>query len=78
MYFGSGVLYSINIVPEPYRSYLLMNPIIHNLELIRHSLVPTYMIPKISMSYFLVNMCVVLFFGLLLYRYAERDLVRTK
>lgn len=78
MYFGSGVIYSINIVPEPYHSYLLINPIIHNLETIRHSLVPTYPIQKISMTYFLISMCVIVFLGLLLYRYAEKDLVRTK
>lgn len=78
VYFCSGILYSIHIIPEPYQSYLLYNPIIHNLEMMRHSLSPTYPIHHISMSYFLICTAVVLFSGLLMYQYAEKDMMRQK
>ena len=33
LYFASGIIYPIHIIPEPYFSYLLYNPFIHNIEL---------------------------------------------
>lgn len=78
LYFASGVIYSIHVVPEPYLSYLLYNPFIHNLELIRHALSPTYPAYHIDMSYFLKWMIFVDFFGLLLYKAVEKDLIRSK
>lgn len=78
LYFASGVLYSVHIVPEPYLSYLMYNPFIHNLEAIRHALSPTYPIYHVSMGYFLGWTMGVLFLGLLLYKACERDLIRTK
>ncbi|STY86170.1 Polysialic acid transport protein kpsM [Moraxella ovis] len=32
LYFISGVLYSAHMIPEPYLSYLMYNPFIHNLD----------------------------------------------
>lgn len=78
LYFASGVIYSIHIVPEPYLSYLLYNPFIHNLELIRHALSPSYPNYHIDMGYFLQWMIVVNFVGLLLYKAVEPDLIRSK
>lgn len=78
MYFASGILYSVHIVPEPYLSYLMYNPIIHNIELMRHSLAPTYPNYHVSFLYFLEWTLVVLFVGLLLYKFAEKDMTRTK
>ncbi|OOR88368.1 polysialic acid transporter [Moraxella caviae] len=78
LYFTSGVLYSVHIVPEPYLSYLMYNPFIHNLEMIRHALSPTYPIYHVSMSYFLAWTACVNFLGLLLYKACERDLIRSK
>ncbi|WP_230660735.1 ABC transporter permease [Psychrobacter sp. I-STPA10] len=78
LYFASGIIYSIHVVPEPYLSYLLYNPFIHNLELIRHALSPTYPAYHIDMGYFLKWMIFVDFFGLLLYKAVEKDLIRSK
>lgn len=35
MYFVSGIFFSISIVPEPTKSILLYNPVIHAIELVR-------------------------------------------
>lgn len=78
LYFVSGVLYSIHIVPEPYLSYLLYNPFIHNFELMRHALSPTYPNYHINIWYFLGWTVCVNFLGLLLYRAFERDLIRSR
>lgn len=78
LYLASGVIYSIHIVPEPYLGYLLYNPIIHSIELMRHALSPTYPIHHIDMSYFLKWVMAVNFVGLLLYKAFEKDLIRTR
>lgn len=77
LYFISGIIYPLFIIPEPYFSYLLYNPFIHNIELIRHSLEPNYPSYHIDIWYFLKWMFVVNFLGLLLYKYAERDMIRS-
>lgn len=64
LYFISGVLYSVHVIPEPYLSYLMYNPFIHNLEMIRHVLSPTYPIYHVSMSYFIKWIICVNFFRL--------------
>lgn len=78
LYFASGVIYSVHMVPEPYLSYLMYNPFIHNLEMIRHSLSPTYPIYHVDMWYFVKWTMCVNFLGLLLYKAFERDLIRAK
>ncbi|MDO5650807.1 MAG: ABC transporter permease [Moraxella sp.] len=78
LYFTSGVIYSVHIVPEPYLSYLMYNPFIHNLELLRHALSPTYPNYHIDFMYFIKWLMAVNFVGLLLYKAFERDLIRSK
>lgn len=78
LYFTSGVMYSVHVVPEPYLSYLMYNPLIHNLEILRHALSPTYPIYHASMMYFIKWTICVNFLGLLLYKAFERDLIRSK
>lgn len=78
LYFTSGVIYSVHIVPEPYLSYLMYNPFIHNLEMMRHALSPTYPIYHVSWGYFWGWVACVMFLGLALYKVCERDLIRSK
>jgi len=78
LYFASGIIYPIHIVPEPYFSYLLYNPFIHNIELIRHAFAPNYPAYHIDITYFLKWMVGVNFLGLLLYKAVEKDLIRSK
>ena len=79
LYFLSGVLYSIHIVPVQYREYLLWNPLIHIIELMRHAVAPTYeLVSGISLSYFIIWVILSLFIGLLLYKNFERQMVKSK
>ncbi|MDP1370046.1 ABC transporter permease [Acinetobacter lwoffii] len=79
LYLTSGILYSIHIIPAEYRVYLLYNPIIHILELMRHAVAPTYqLVTGISLGYFVIWMIVTLFIGLLLYKRFERRMVKSK
>ena len=79
LYFLSGILYSIHIIPVEYREYLLYNPLIHIFELMRHAVAPTYsLVPGISLSYFVLWMIISLFIGLLLYKRFERHMVKSK
>ena len=79
LYFLSGILYSIHIIPVEYREYLLYNPLIHIFELMRHAVAPSYsLVPGISLSYFIVWMIISLFIGLLLYKRFERHMVKSK
>lgn len=78
LYFVSGVMYSVHLVPEPYLSYLMYNPFIHNLEALRHALSPAYPIYHVDMGYFITWVLCVNFVGLLLYKACERDLIRSK
>lgn len=79
LYFLSGILYSIHIIPAEYREYLLYNPLIHIFELMRHAVAPSYsLVPGISLSYFIIWMIISLFIGLLLYKRFERHMVKSK
>jgi capsular polysaccharide transport system permease protein len=42
LFYISAVMYPIFIVPEPYRAWLLINPIVHALELIRNGYFLSY------------------------------------
>ena len=78
LYFVSGIMYSIHIIPEPYLSYLLYIPFVHNIELMRNALSPTYPAYHIDIAYFLKWTVAVNFLGLLMYKAVERDLIRSK
>lgn len=78
LYFMSGIIYSVHIVPEPYLSYLMYNPLIHNIELMRYALSPTYPIYHVDMGYFAKWTICVNFVGLLLYQSCQKDLIRSK
>lgn len=79
LYFLSGIIYPIQIIPVQYREYLLYNPLIHIFELMRHAVVPTYpLVDGISLSYVLTWIMITLFIGLLLYKRFERRMIKSK
>lgn len=79
LYFISGIVYSIHIIPTQYQTYLLWNPIIHVIELMRHAVAPNYpLVVGISLSYFWLWTIMSLFIGLLLYKRFERRMVKSK
>jgi len=69
LYFISGVMIPIASVPEPYRDWLLINPLVHALDGAREGFAPYYhTAPGISMDYLYAWAVIGLFIGLLLHR----------
>lgn len=69
MYLLSGVMFPINIVPLPYRDWLLLNPIAHGLEATRLGFAPHYhAVAGLSVSYLYGCALVSIFLGLALHR----------
>lgn len=79
LFFASGIFYSINMVPLQYQEYLLWNPLIHIFELMRHAVVPSYPLASgINLIYFVCWIIGALFFGLLVYKRFEQQMVKSK
>lgn len=73
-YLMSGVMVQIGVIPEPYRSYLAMNPLVHGLETARLAFAPYYhTIVGLSLGYLYAWALVLIFLGLALQvRFATR------
>jgi capsular polysaccharide transport system permease protein len=78
MYFASGVILPLANVPQPYRDWLLFNPVAHGLEAARLGFAPYYhAVPELSIGYVYGFAVVVIFLGLALHvRYATRLIAR--
>lgn len=78
LYFISGVLIPIASIPEPYRGWLLINPIAHGLDAARAGFAPYYhAVPGLSVSYLYAVALVGIFAGLALHRrFAEHMVTR--
>ena len=74
LYLISGAIIPIASVPEPYRDWLLINPIVHGLDGAREGFAPYYhSVPNLSMGYLYDVALIGIFVGLLLHRrFAER------
>ncbi|MDQ8937007.1 ABC transporter permease [Acinetobacter rudis] len=79
LYFLSGVIYPLGIIPAQYREYLLYNPLIHIFEPMRHAVAPAYpLVDGISLNYVLTWIVMAMFIGLLLYKRFERRMIKSK
>jgi capsular polysaccharide transport system permease protein len=74
LYLISGVMFPISVVHQPYRDWLLINPIAHGLEATRLGFAPYYhAVPELNVSYLYVFALVTVFVGLALHNlYAAR------
>jgi len=75
--FTSAVMFPMTIVPEPYRTQLAYNPLVHPIEFIREAWVDGYVGPVTDMGYFGAWLMLSMFFGLALYRLDWKKVVRT-
>ncbi|UIN22232.1 ABC transporter permease [Herbaspirillum frisingense] len=76
LYLLSGVILPMSAVPEPYRGWLMYNPVANGLELIRLGYMENYhAVAETSLDYLLMWALSSLFLGLVLYRRFERKLV---
>lgn len=78
LYVVSGTMFPIASVAQPYRDWLLLNPIAHGLEAARLAFAPYYhAVPELSVSYLYACALVSVFFGLALHRrFAARMAMR--
>lgn len=63
----SGIFYSTYTLPAPFRPWVTWNPLLHSVELLRHSINSAYPIPGISLQYLAICSLVSLGFGLMFY-----------
>lgn len=76
LYLISGVIFPLSRIPQPYLDYLLYNPLAHGVEMARVGFFPYYhALPGVSLSYLYGWAVTLIFFGLLLFRRFERQLV---
>lgn len=69
VYMISGVIFPIAIVPQPYRDWLMINPVAHGLEAARLGFVANYhAVPELSVSYLYGFALISVFLGLALHR----------
>jgi capsular polysaccharide transport system permease protein len=78
LYFVSGVIFPITMVPQEFLPYLLWNPLLHAVELIRAAFFDQYhVLPDISLLFVTMTMLVTLFIGLAWYRTRRFALLAT-
>jgi|TARA_B100002051_G_C16724821_1_gene634683 capsular polysaccharide transport system permease protein len=63
----SGIFYATYTLPGPVRPFVTWNPLLHSVELLRHSINVAYPIPGISLQYLIVCSSLSCGFGLLFY-----------
>ncbi|RQZ66616.1 MULTISPECIES: ABC transporter permease [Burkholderia] len=76
LYYISGALFPIMSIPNPYRDILLVNPVVHGLELVRTGFLPSYhTAPSVSLTYLYGWALGSMLLGLALYRRFSNKLV---
>lgn len=75
LYIISGVIMPVAYIPMPYRDWLLWNPLVHGLELVRLGFFSNYHTLDVSFSYLYSWVLLSITLGLTLYRAFETRLV---
>jgi capsular polysaccharide transport system permease protein len=76
LYFASGVIFPLSLIPPPYIDWLMWNPLAHATEAVRMGLAPYYhAVPGVSLGYLHACALVLVFFGLALHRRFALNLV---
>ncbi|WND03177.1 ABC transporter permease [Temperatibacter marinus] len=69
----SAVFFPMTSIPEPFRSYLAWNPLVHPMELIRESWFDHYVSPVASPYYWSYSTLVLLALALMVYRLKHKS-----
>lgn len=76
LYILSGVMVPISAVPQPYREWLLLNPVVHGVDAVRLGFAPYYhAITELDVAYIYQFALVSILLGLALHRRFESRLV---
>ena len=77
LFFTSGVIFTINDVPRNFHPYLTWNPVIHSIEIARHSFTDEFPLNEsVSYSFLLITSFVMITFSLLMYERNKLSLVK--
>lgn len=76
LYFLSGIMFSINFVPQEYSVYLMWNPILKCIETIRQSLFHNTSETQVSFLYVWESIVIVMFVGFSLYSLHWKKMIR--
>lgn len=78
LYFISGVMWPLSMVPQELLPYLLWNPLLHIVELARSAFFYNYYLqPGVSIQFVLLTTFLSFFIGLRLYYFRRLKMVRT-
>lgn len=72
LFWISGLFYAPSMLPEPAQALLLLNPLVHILEIVRMGCFEHYGAAPVTIAYPLAWIVVLLFVGLMLERFARR------
>jgi capsular polysaccharide transport system permease protein len=76
-YLLSGAIIPITAAPQPYLDWLLLNPIVHSLEIIRISFAAHYVgVRELDVMYPLEFALILIFFGLILQRIYKKKVIQ--
>ena len=76
LFFLSGVFFHINTVPDPYRDWLMWNPILHGIEMIRDGFFSTHRQGNADAGYLAMTAFPTFCAGLFVFRIYRRRLAR--
>lgn len=75
LYFVSCIMFPLHSIPEEYRKYILINPIVHAVEISRESVVSGYTSAGVSMGYLAFSSLLTFFIGIALYESQEEAML---
>jgi len=76
MFIISGIFLLPETLPDPYRDYMMLNPIAHVIGLVRRGFYPSYEATDVSVLYVLVIAMLCLALGLVFLKRFHRDLLQ--
>jgi lipopolysaccharide transport system permease protein len=75
--YATPIIYPLSALPEPYRTWMALNPIAPIVELFRYSYLGAGMVSLPLLGYSVVAIAVVVFFGVMLFNKVERTFMDT-
>lgn len=75
LFFASGIFFSLYDIPSQYHELLLLNPLLHGVELVRHGFYRTYPSAGLSLEYLYLWVLGAVFLGFSSYRLVRSRLV---
>lgn len=77
LYFLSGVMYSLQMIPQPYRPWFLWNPVLHGIDQVRQSFFYNYPSSETSLTFTATSALALLFTGFSLYSIHWKEMIRS-